>query len=80
MTPPTELSKILRTGETLPAADSLAWRLVGGDRVTCTLADLSLRACVLIEAELEKTNPDNALIDCLCNTVRLVREVSGDFE
>lgn len=47
---------------------------VAGDRVGRSLADLQQAALVLIEEEQAKIAPNNALIACLCDTVRLIRE------
>ena len=47
---------------------------VGGNRVERSLTDLERAALVLLEEEQAKIAPNNALIACLCDTVRLIRE------
>lgn len=47
---------------------------VGGGRLPTSLAEFERRCRVLLRDEQAKPNPDNALVDALCNGVRLARE------
>lgn len=47
---------------------------VEGRRCLMSLADMERRGRLLIREEQEKANPDNMLIDFICNAVRLGRE------
>lgn len=56
------------------SADDPCDGIVAGDYLGTTLNVFKLRARRLIEQEQERVAPDNALIDFLCNAVRLARE------
>lgn len=47
---------------------------IEGRMLRTTIAEFEHRCEVHIEAELAKINPDNSLIDLLCDAVRLSRE------
>ena len=52
--------------------------LVGGRRLETTLAQFE-RSCLLRLADLQRqANPDNTLIEVLCDAVRLARECSDN--
>lgn len=67
-----------RRARTLPNADTLAWRLVAGDRMTMTLAEFAHRCAVRIEEEQRKLEPDTACIALWCEAIRLTREVCDE--
>ncbi len=52
--------------------------LVADDRMNVSLCDFYLRAAALLREEQAKPLPNNALIDFICNAVRLGRETSAD--
>ncbi len=52
-----------------PVAD-----MVAGDTLPITLFQFESRAQFLLTDEQRKPNPDNALIDFICNAIRLARE------
>ena len=69
---------LLELESQLAAANAEVERLTGKTTVagtlSITLADHVNRCEVLIGDEQRKTNPDNALISALCDSIRLVRE------
>lgn len=56
--------------------ENVGQAIVCGSRLPCSLAEFERRAVAIITEEMLKADADNALIDVLCDAVRLKREYS----
>lgn len=63
-----ERSSLQWPGYALPA--------VGGRRIATSNAEFERKCLVMLGEEQKKLSPDNALIDLLCESVRIAREYS----